>query len=156
MVGLAVWLISFDIARRNIKKTGLTRFIAVCLFSGYIWLGIGGLLALFYGGVSVGLIYDAMLHAIFLGFVFGMVFGHAPIILPGVLNIPLSYHWRLYIPVALLNLSLLLRLVGDLGVVLWARQWGGLLNAIAILAYLGMMGFSIARSPRPVRAASAS
>jgi hypothetical protein len=156
MVGLAGWLIVFDIARRNIQKTGLTRFIAICLFTGYIWLGTGGLLALIYGGVSAGLVYDAMLHAIFLGFVFGMVFGHAPIILPGVLNIPLMYHWRLYIPLALLNASLMLRLVGDLGVILWARQWGGLLNAVAILLYLGMMVHSIARTRHPVRASSVS
>ncbi len=37
---------------------------------------------------------------------------------------------------ALLHLSLALRLVGDLGAGLTVRQWGGLLNVIAILAFL--------------------
>ena len=155
MVALAVWLVLFDIARRNMRKSGLTRFIAVCLFSGYIWLGISGLLALIYGGISGGLIYDAMLHAVFLGFVFGMVFGHAPIILPGVLNIPLTYHWILYFPLVLLNISLILRLSGDLGAAIWARQWGGLFNAIALLLYIILMAFLVARGRRGGKSAPA-
>jgi hypothetical protein len=38
MVALAWWLLRYDIARRTVRQTGLTRFIAVCLLSGYVWL----------------------------------------------------------------------------------------------------------------------
>ncbi|RIK21389.1 MAG: hypothetical protein DCC52_14170 [Chloroflexi bacterium] len=41
MLVLAIWLARYDIARRNMRQTGLTRFIAICLMLGYVWLGIG-------------------------------------------------------------------------------------------------------------------
>src|SRR5713101_1607544 len=37
---LAGWLGIFDIARRTVWTSGLTRFIAVSLLSGYLWLGV--------------------------------------------------------------------------------------------------------------------
>ena len=40
MLALAWWLLRYDIARRTVWRTGLTRFIAVCLLSGYAWLGV--------------------------------------------------------------------------------------------------------------------
>jgi hypothetical protein len=33
-------LATFDIARRTVRQSGVTRFIAVCLLSGYVWLGV--------------------------------------------------------------------------------------------------------------------
>jgi hypothetical protein len=80
LLGLAAWLGRYDIARRTVHKTGLPRFAAVCLLSGYAWLGAAGLMGIAFGAVYGGLYYDALLHAIFLGFTFAMIFGHAPII----------------------------------------------------------------------------
>lgn len=135
MIALALWLFRNDIARRTVLQTGLTRFIALCLLAGYVWLGIGGLLRL--GGIATGgPYYDAMLHAVFLGFVMSMIFGHAPIILPAVLGRPLAYHPAFYAHLALLHLSLVIRLTGDLVAGLSVRQWGGMLNAIAITLFL--------------------
>jgi len=136
MIGLALWLLRHDVARHTVRKTGLPRFIAVCLLSGYVWLAAGGLMALVFGGVAAGPRYDAMLHAIFLGFVFSLIFGHAPIVFPAVLGLPLAYHPSFYAPLALLQLSLALRVVGDLSLWWAGRQWGGLLNAVAILLFL--------------------
>jgi hypothetical protein len=48
---LAVWLFIYDVARRTVRQSGLTRFIAVCLLAGYFWLGIGGILAIVHAGV---------------------------------------------------------------------------------------------------------
>jgi hypothetical protein len=76
----------YDIARRTVWRTGLTRFIAVCLRSGYGWLSVGGVLTWRFASVLAGPYYDAMLHAIFVGFVVTMIFGHAPIILPAILG----------------------------------------------------------------------
>ncbi|MBP6469256.1 MAG: hypothetical protein KBE23_11585 [Chloroflexi bacterium] len=145
MLFLAFWLLRYDLARRNLRKPAITGFIATCLFSGYIWLGVGGVLALWIGPVSAGLRYDAILHAIFLGFVFGMIFGHAPIIFPAVLQRPIQYHPIFYLPLALLQVSLLLRLMGDLFVWPVVRQWGGLLNAIVLLLFLGITAVAIFR-----------
>ena len=79
---LAVWLMRHDVARRTVRQRGLTRFMAVCLLAGYVWLGAGGILALALAPAMPGTLYDATLHAVFLGFVMSMVFAHAPVIFP--------------------------------------------------------------------------
>jgi hypothetical protein len=86
LIALALWLGLFDVARRTLRMSGLPRFIAVALLSGYAWLGVAGLLAVRWGSVAAGPQYDAMLHAVFVGFVFSMIFGHAPIIVPAILG----------------------------------------------------------------------
>lgn len=139
MLGLALWLVPNDVARRTLRQSGLTRFIAASLMSGYFWLGLSGLLNLAFGALPAGPRYDAALHAVFVGFVVSMVFGHAPIIFPAVLNLAIVYRPFFYAPLLLLHASLLLRIAGDLGGFLPLRQWGGLLNAIAILLYFAML-----------------
>ena len=47
----AVWLAAKDIARRTIRESGLTRYIAAALLSGYLWLAVGALIALSRAGV---------------------------------------------------------------------------------------------------------
>ncbi|MHB8731142.1 MAG: hypothetical protein ACYDAB_05065 [bacterium] len=136
MLGLALWLLRFDIARHTVRQAGLTRFIAVGLLSGYVWLGVGGILWMLFGGSIAGPLYDAMLHALFLGFVFAMIFAHAPIILPAVLGVAVPYHVDVYGPLALLNLSLIVRLCGDLSGHSDIRRWGGLLGVVAVLAFV--------------------
>lgn len=135
MLGLAVWLLRQDIARRTIKQVGLTRFIASCMLSGYVWLGISGAMALIYGFVAGG-IYDAVLHSVFLGFVVTMIFGHAPVIFPAVLGVQMKFSKMFYAHLALLHLSLLLRVGADL--VEWqnGRLWGAMINVIAMLFFL--------------------
>ncbi|HEX3036030.1 MAG TPA: hypothetical protein VHT73_13055, partial [Thermodesulfobacteriota bacterium] len=141
MIILAAWLLYYDIARRTAFQAGLTRFIAVSLLLGYVWLGIGGILELFFGGAPAGFYYDAILHSVFVGFVFSMIFAHAPIIIPSVLNLQtfLPFHPLLYFPLIILHTSLALRVIGDLTEWLPGRKWGGLLNAIAILLFMGNM-----------------
>lgn len=139
MLGLALWLLRFDIARQTVKREGLTRFIAVCLLSGYLWLAAAGGLALGYGGYPAGPVYDAMLHSVFLGFVFAMIFGHAPIIFPAVLGLDIEYKPPFYAPLILLHISLAVRTAGELSGLGWARTWGGLLNVIAVVIYVGMI-----------------
>jgi len=139
LVLLAGWLLRYDVARRTIRRSGLTRFIASCLLPGYVWLGVGGLLWLRFGGSTLaGPLYDAMLHSIFLGFVFSMIFGHAPVIIPAVLRIAVPYRPRFYAYLILLHGSLLLRVVGDLTLQPDLRRWGGLFNAVAVLLFLAL------------------
>lgn len=141
-LALGAWLWVHDLARFTVRQTGLTRYIAVCLLSGFVWLVIGGLLSIVYAGYTAGPVYDAKLHAVFVGFVFSMVFGHAPIIFPAVigsptsLGQPLPYRREYYLPLLGLHLSLVLRLAGDFSGWVALRQWGGLLNALAIVLFL--------------------
>jgi hypothetical protein len=135
LVALAVWLARNDVARRTIRGSALTRFMAACLLAGYVWLFVGGVLWLWFGGVLAGAHHDAMLHAVFVGFVMSMVFGHAPVILPAVLGGRIGYRSRFYVHLALLHASLALRIAGDLAGVPAAIRWGGALSAAAILLF---------------------
>lgn len=154
---LAAWLGRYDVARRTVRRGGLTRFIAACLLPGYIWLGIGGFLWLWFGGSSLaGPIYDAMLHSVFLGFVFSMIFGHAPVILPAVLHVAIPYRPVYYGHLLLLHVSLAVRVAGDLAWRPALRRWGGLFNVVAILLFLGvtLLPWSRLRGLLPARPAS--
>jgi hypothetical protein len=120
----------------------------VCLLSGYAWLAVAGVLALSLSVGETGPHYDATLHTLFVGFVFSMVFGHAPVILPAVMRVAVPYKGYFYGPLALLHASLLLRLVGDLSGIHTLRQWGGMANAVAIVAFLATMAVTVARARR--------
>jgi len=135
-LALSVWLLSNDIARFTVRQRGLPRFAAICLLAGYFWLGSGSVLGLMIGGVAAGPRYDAFLHSILVGFVISMIFGHAPIIFPAVLQLPITFSALFYTHLTLLHLSLLLRLAGDLSLSTPLRLWGGLLNGISILLFL--------------------
>ena len=137
LLALAAWLLRNDIARRTVHQQGLTRFIAVCLLSGYAWLLVGAAVLLFVGELAPGSpAYDAIVHALGMGFVFSMVFGHAPIIFPAVLRVKVPYHPSFYGPLFVLHVALILRLGGDaLGEFALIRA-GGLLGAIALAAFI--------------------
>ena len=149
LVVLAAWLLKQDIARRTVRGTGLTRFIAVCLLSGYGWLAVGGGVIIVAGGLVPGSpSYDAAVHALALGFVFAMVFGHAPIIFPAVMRVRMPYHWTFYAPLALLHLSLVARLAGDaVEQYEWTRL-GALLNAVALATFIAGTVAAVIRGRR--------
>jgi hypothetical protein len=113
-LGLALWLGRWDLARRALRSPGLPRFMATAVLSGHVWLGAAGVLALAFGGVAAGPAYDAVVHALFMGFVFAMIFGHAPVIFPSVLGLPLAFRGRFYAHLALLHAGVLLRVASDL------------------------------------------
>lgn len=139
LLGMAGWLARYDLARRTVRQQGLPRYIAICLLVGYAWMAFGGVMLVSGQPFLPGPGYDALLHALFVGFVFSMVFGHAPVILPALTGWRVPYRPALYLPLALLHGSLLLRLVGDLmGRYDW-RQAGSLLNGITLLLFLGLM-----------------
>jgi len=149
MLGLAVWFLSNDLARRNIRhKNPFTRYIAFCLFGGFIWLGVGGILNLLNGASYAGPLYDAALHTVFIGFVISMIFGHAPIIFPAILGAPITYTPGFYVHLSLLHGSLVLRILGDLFGQMDIRKVGGLLNEVAILLFLGMTVYSIVKGKK--------
>lgn len=129
MVAMAAWLARYDLALKTVRATGLTRYIAVCLLSGYAWLAVAGGLA------AAGAAWDAGLHALLLGFVFSMVFGHAPVILPAVLKAALPYRPVFYAPLALLHASVIARLVAAFGGE-GLMTLAGLGNAAAIVLFI--------------------
>jgi hypothetical protein len=165
LLALAAWLFRNDLARRTVHKEGLTRFCAVCLLSGYAWLAAGGALVLVANAGALlphavaawspgSSLYDAGIHALALGFVFSMVFGHAPIVLPAVLRLPLPYHPAFYVPLVLLHASLAVRLAGDLIGLPGVLRAGGLLNAVALATFMAGTLTAVLRA-RATRASEA-
>ncbi len=139
------WLLSNDIAWIAIRRPGLSRFMASSLLLGYVWLAGSGALSLVNGGLVSGELYDAAIHAFFLGFVFSMVFAHGPVIFPAILGRPLLFHRGFYLPLLVLHAGLAARVLGDLtGLTPW-RRWGGLLNAASILLFVGTVVLGVAR-----------
>ncbi|WP_018605576.1 hypothetical protein [Uliginosibacterium gangwonense] len=150
---LAAWLLRFDVARRTIRTAGLTRYMAICLLSGYVWLAIGAVLGLA-GALPVGdPLRDAALHSILLGFVISMVFGHAPIIVPALTRLSMRWHPGFYIPLAVLQITLMLRVASAWNSSIAWREWGAIGNAIALLIFFSMIIESLlaARDGKRVR-----
>lgn len=148
LLALAIWLLRHDVVRRTVRQSGLTRYMAICLLSGYFWLAAAGAITVACGLPEGGPFYDAILHSLFVGFVFAMVFGHVPVILPAVLRLPMPFHPGLYTPLVLLHASLLLRVAGDLGGIDAARRWGGMLGAVVILGFLLLTAATVATAAR--------
>jgi hypothetical protein len=137
LLALSVWLFVFDIARRTVRSPGLPRYMAVCLLAGYAWLAVGGIAwaTTAWGAPAWGTpARDAALHALGLGFLFSMIMGHAPVILPAVARVKLVFGAWFYLPLAALHASLLLRLGAGAIDTAWRAQ-GALLNVAAIALF---------------------
>lgn len=134
---LAIWGLRHDIVRRTVRIPGRARFSAAALLAGYAWLGAAAVLwpiaaPTFAGGLR----YDAALHALFLGFVLSMVFGHAPTILPAVTGVRLRFTRLFYGHLALLHAGVVVRVLGDLAGEPDLRRVGAELNVAAVLLFL--------------------
>lgn len=148
LLALAVWLSRFDIARHNARQRGLVRYIALCLLAGYAWLALAGVLGMCGGFLPGHPWRDATLHAVGLGFVFSMIFGHAPIIFPAVAQVKIPYRPIFYLPLLMMHATLAVRVAGVLCGEFALRRDGGLANAIALLLFILVMAASVLRGKR--------
>lgn len=137
-IGTALWLLKYDMAKHSIKKPGQSFYSGLLLITSYFWLIVTGLF--FAAGTYLGSYYDASLHSFFLGFVFLMIFAHAPVILPAVLKLKISPFGRsLYIWYCLLNVTLLWRVLCVLPEIAPSKSWAGMFNGIVILGFFANM-----------------
>lgn len=113
LILIAVWYSSADLARLNLSRPGLPRFSAVAILAGYGWLAIAGTCGVLDAFIFRALLRDAFLHGAMLGFVFSMVLGHAPVIIPAVLGRPVAFDRLAWAPLGLLHLSVASRLGAD-------------------------------------------
>lgn len=152
LLGMTLWLVRHDVARRLIKTTGLPRFAAAALLLGYAWLLIAGMVLVLTGQPREAA-YDVVVHATFLGFAMSMILAHAPVILPAVLRVKLPYNVVMWAPLALLHLTLLIRVVA---VTLdefagWSIGLYG--NVVALLVFVAtsvLTGIIAARPKKPL------
>jgi hypothetical protein len=125
---LAAWLLRFDLAPRQWRAAGWAGHTACNLSVGYAWLAVAAVV-----GLSQGRVDGAALHLLLLGFVFAMVFGHAPIILPALTGLRPRYTPWARVPLALMGASLAVRLAAELGGEAGWRAVAGAGHAVAIV-----------------------
>ncbi|MDH5718036.1 MAG: hypothetical protein OEZ22_10405 [Spirochaetia bacterium] len=142
-IALAIWFYFNDIIRATIKAAGQPRFTAIGLLFGYLWSIIAGVILIVYGFQNTGYVYDAFIHSIMLGFVFSMIFVHAPIVFAGVFRQPVKYSNRFYIHLILLQITLAGRVYSDLVIDNLFRQWFGFANVLTILLLFANTAFSV-------------
>lgn len=139
LAALVGWLAAHDVARHTVRSTGLPRYMGACMLAAYAWAAIAAAVWLVTGSVADGARYDAVVHAVFLGFTLSMVMAHAPVILPAVTGRALPYHPALYGPVVLLHASLAARIwLGDGLDVPHAWRAGSVLNIVALLTFIAV------------------
>ncbi len=147
----ATWLFRYDVAPRALRLPGVQRFSAAALLIAHFWLGVCGILMVVFGGWVGILRYDTILHSFFVGFVMSMIFGHAPTVFPAVLGLPVRFYRVHYAHLALLHVSLAVRLLGDLLIWMPGREYGGLANVAAILLFLVVTVVSVLRASTEAR-----
>lgn len=135
LAGLAVWLLRHDIVKVNLKQEGHYHFLGLALLLAYLWLAVSGGLSMLEMGNSY--LYDAVLHSFFVGFVLSMILAHAPIIFPGLLGIKTTpFHPVMYLWLAGLHASLIIRIYGDMTENFALRKLGGIYNGVFFLVYI--------------------
>jgi hypothetical protein len=148
LLGCSGWLLRYDLARKTIYSVGQPRFAAISILAGHIWLAIAGIVLLVVPPGATAFSYDAAVHAIAIGFVLSMIFGHAPIILPAVLGIRLRYGSFCYLPLALLHASVVLRVAADLLEWIDLRADSAIATLLALVAYAAHLAI-MSRTAKP-------
>ncbi|MCC6776025.1 MAG: hypothetical protein IT537_05205 [Hyphomicrobiales bacterium] len=149
LIACAAWLLHHDVARRTVRMTGQARFSAWAILMGHVWLAAAGLLLLVVPPAAAPFSYDAAVHAVTLGFVLSMIFGHAPIILPAVTGARITFSEWAYLPLALLHLSVVARIAGDVLGLIELRIASGLVTVLALVSYVAALAIPSARRRRP-------
>ena len=135
VLALAIWFARFDGARHAGHEDKLQRYVVAALLSSFAWLAIGGVA---WAATALGWIFarDAALHALGLGFIVSMMMGHAPAILRSVAHVELRFGRFFYVPLAALQLSLVVRIGFGALDPDW-RALGAALNAATLALFVG-------------------
>lgn len=111
MVGYGLWMLRMDASRR-MRQTATARFMSSGVIIAFLWLIVSGIIWI--ANTLWGVLFDARIHVLMLGFVVGMVMAHAPTILGTITKLRLSHRRSFYLPLGLLHVGVCLRLFGDL------------------------------------------
>jgi hypothetical protein len=121
----------------------VARFAATGVLLACAWVVVSGAMLLAWG-LEPGLRYDAVVHAFFIGFVFTAIMAHEPIIAPAVTGLRFVYTPALYLPLLLLDGTLVARVAADLGEWSEVRRWSGMIQAVTICLFLLLSAGSLA------------
>lgn len=149
-LGLSLWMLRYDVLRRGWSQGGLARYMSVALWVGYAWLAAAALLLWAWAGGDGGL-WDAALHALFLGFMFAMIFAHAPVIFPAVAGVPLQWHRGHYLHLGAMSLALAARVAAGMAGHAGLKRGASLATALVLLVFLVNQAVSARLARRALR-----
>ena len=137
LLGLAVVMAYYDVARRTVRLRGGVRFMAASMLAGNVWLALAGAVWSLWGlqGLN-GAAYEIVIHCITVGFAFSMILAHAPVIIPAIVHRALPYHRLMWLPYVLLHAGLVVRVVGLLAEASAVWKVGGAVGVAAILVFM--------------------
>lgn len=133
----AAWLLRYDMAcRPRVVRLAWGLNTARSLRLGYSWMLLAGLWGVINALRGMPVDSPGPLHMLLLGFVFSMVFGHAPITLPALLQRPISPPGPFaFVPIGLMTVGVALRAIGDMLGSTGVRAGAGAAQAVAIVAF---------------------
>ena len=136
LAALAIDMGYHDVALKTIKIPGIPRLSAVAMLAGYGWALLPALLWITAPPTFSGYGYDAIVHALTVGFAVSMVIAHAPVIIPSVIRREVPYHLAMWVPLALFHSSLLIRFLSGAREAALPWRFGGTLGVCAFLLFV--------------------
>ena len=136
LAALAIDMGYHDVALKTIKIPGIPRLSAVAMLAGYGWTMLPATLWITTPPTFSGYGYDAIVHALTVGFAVSMVIAHAPVIIPSVIRREVPYHLAMWVPLALFHLSLLIRFLSGAREAALPWRFGGTLGVCAFLLFV--------------------
>jgi hypothetical protein len=134
-LGLSLWMLRYDVLKRGFRQGALQRYMSVALWLGYAWLAVAALCLWRWAGGDAPS-WDAALHSLFLGFMFAMIFAHAPVIFPAVAGLKLAWHRGHYLHLGAMSAAVAARvLAAPLGS-LALKRGGAMAAALSLLLFL--------------------
>lgn len=155
--------LKIDICRFTVRSTGLARYSATAMLLGYLWLIFGAVSWLLFSAAGLfsptvmPALWDATVHCLCVGFVMSMIFGHAPIIVHGVIGKRFPYHPALYLPLIASTLALAARVLAgwfSFGGTAWVITCVAGVLAILLFMLLAVGFVSGAVKPSPSKISS--
>ena len=140
--GLALWLARFDPGLRLLGAVGWAGHTAVCLVSALVWLAVAAMLGLAaaLGQAQLG---PVAWHVFWVGFVFSMVFGHAPLMLPVLAGLRPRPTRLGRVALALLGASVAVRIAGAIGAAPGLTALAGAGHVLALAGFAAVMAFAV-------------
>ena len=136
LAALAIDMGYHDVALKTIRIPGIPRLSAVAMLAGYGWTMLPAVLWITAPPTFSGYGYDAIVHALTVGFAVSMVIAHAPVIIPSVIRREVPYHLAMWVPLALFHLSLLIRFLSGAREAALPWRFGGTLGVCAFLLFV--------------------
>ncbi len=133
---LAIDMGLHDVALKTVRIPGIPRLSAVAMLSGYAWALLPSALWITAPPVFSGYGYDAIVHALTVGFAVSMVIAHAPVIIPSVIRREVPYHLAMWVPLVLFHMSLLIRFLAGAREAAAPWRFGGALGVCAFLLFI--------------------